>query len=76
MGVGCDKGERGGVWFTMEHPYEQAKDEKEDHVKYTHEHPADELRPAQLKAEKLSRPSLRTKDSQVEEDVYEFFIHQ
>ena len=42
MGTGCDKGEGGEVWLTMELPYEQAKDEKEDHIKYAHECPVDE----------------------------------
>ena len=76
MGTRCDEGKGGEVWFTMELPYEQAKDEKEDHVKYARKRPNAEPRPLQLKAEKLSRPSLRTKDSQVEEEVYELFIHQ
>ena len=76
MGAGCDKGKGGGVWFTEDLPYEQAKDEKVDHIRFAHHPLAVEPQPAQLKAKKLSRPSLRVMGSQVEEEAYEFFIHQ
>ena len=62
--------------MTKDLPFEQAKVLSMNHMKFAHQDLTAGPLPAQLKAEKLSRPSLPVKDNQVEEEEYEFFVHQ
>ena len=59
LGTGCDKGKGGGVWVTEDLPFEQAEVLSTNQVKFAHQDLTASPSPAQLKAEKLSRPSLR-----------------
>ena len=76
LGTRCTDGPDGGVWFTVDVPFEDARKLLEDHIKYSHQAAAAGAAPAQLKAEKLSRPHLKIKDGVIDEETWEFFEHQ
>ena len=57
-------------------PFEQAQELIRDHVWVTHHHLMAGPTPAQMKGEKLLRPSLKVKDNLVEEEGYKFVMHQ
>merc|ERR1711895_155487 len=66
------------MWFTVNIPFREAKVLLDDHVRIAHNQevsagdgPAQQLRP-----EKLSRPQLKLKDGQIDEETWEYFKHQ
>ena len=78
LGAGCDKGPDDTMWFTVDIPFREAKVLLDDHVRIAHHQeaatgdgPAQQLRP-----EKLSRPQLKLKDGQIDEETWEYFKHQ
>ena len=76
LGADCTKGENDTTWKTVDIAFDQAQALVADHIKYAHQAAAAGAAPAQLKAEKLVRPSLKVKDSLIDEEAYEFFLHQ
>ena len=78
LGTGCDKGQDGAIWTTIDVPYENiavAQKAVDDHVRYAHQGAA-AAGAAPMKAEKLVRPNLKIKDGLVEEESWEYFNHQ
>ena len=78
LGAGCNKGPNDDTWFTVDIPFREAKVLLDDHVRIAHHQevtagdgPAQQLRP-----EKLSRPQLKLKDGQIDEETWEYFKHQ
>ena len=76
LGSGCNKGQNGNIWRSEDLPFQQAQELVRDHVQVAHHHLMVGPTPAQLKVEKLPRTSLKVKDNLVEEEAYEFFMHQ
>ena len=65
--MGTD-GEDGATWKSVDIAFEQAQ--VADHVKFAHQNVAAGAAPAQLKAEKLTRPNIKVKDSQIDEEAF------
>ena len=76
LGADCDKGPDSGIWKTQDVDMEHALILQENHMKYAHQAAAAGAAPAQLKAEKLTRPHIKLKDSQIDEEQWEFFLHK
>ena len=79
LGADCNKGPDGGTWFTVDIQFQEAKVLLDDHVKVAHHQEAaagDAPAAQQLRPEKLSRPQLKVKDGQVDEETWEYFKHQ
>ena len=76
LGARCTDGEDGAIWKSVDIAFEQAQALVADHVRFAHQNVAAGAAPAQLKAEKLTRPSIKIKDSQIDEEAFEFFLHQ
>ena len=76
LGVRCTDGENNGIWKTIDIAFEQATELIDKHVRLAHQAAAAGAAPAQLKAEKLVRPTIKVKDNLIEEEAYEFFLHQ
>ena len=76
IGGRCNEGENGDIWRSENLPFKQAQVLVRDHIRYARHHLTAGLALAQLKAKKLSRPSLSVKDNPVEEETYKFFLHQ
>ena len=49
---------------------------QENHVKYAHQEAAAGAAPATLKAEKLVRPTIKTRDGTIEDEEWEYFLHR
>ena len=70
MGARCTDGEDGATWKSVDIAFEQAQVLVADHVKFAHQNVAAGAAPAQLKAEKLTRPNIKVKDSQIDEEAF------
>ena len=61
----------------MDIDFADAKLLHDDHVKMLHEQRAQEgTENSSLKAERIARPQIKVKDSQIDEDTWECFVHQ
>ena len=74
-GARCKDGPQGRVWETIDIDFAEAKLLLDDHQK-SHQHTASSANSTALKAEKILRPQIKIKDSQIEEDAWEYFMHQ
>ena len=70
MGARCTDGEDGATWKSVDIAFEQAQVLVADHVKFAHQNVAAGAALAQLKAEKLTRPNIKVKDSQIDEEAF------
>ena len=76
-GSACNNGEDGGTWKTVDIDFADAKLLLDDHVRMLHEQRAQEgTESNSLKAERIARPQIKDKDSQIDEDTWEYFVHQ
>ena len=76
FGSTCTKGLDGGIWTTIDIAFAEAKLLLDDHVK-VHEQIVQEVSGSNsLKAERIARPQIKVKDSQIDEDTWEYFVHQ
>ena len=76
-GSACNNGEDGGTWKTVDIDFADAKLLLDDHVRMLHEQRAQEgTESNSLKAERIARPQIKVKNSQIDEDTWEYFVHQ
>ena len=64
------------TWKTENVALEAALKLQENHVKYAHQEAAAGAAPATLKAEKLVRPTIKTRDGTIEDEEWEYFLHR
>ena len=71
LGANCDAGPDNTMWFTVDIPFREPKLLLDDHVRITHnqEVTAGDGPAQQLHPEKLSRPQLKLKDGQIDEET-------
>ena len=78
LGANCNAGPDNTMWFTLDITFREAKMLLDDHVRVTHnqEVPAGNNPAQQPRPEKLSRPQLKLRDGQINEETWEYFKHQ
>ena len=77
FGSSCTSGEDGGTWTTVDLTFADAKLLLDDHIRMIHgQRTQEDAGNSSLKAERIARPQLRVKDSQIDEDTWEYFTHQ
>ena len=79
LGADCDKGPDGTMWFTVDVEFREAKVLLEYIIRMAHNQevtPTGDGPAQQLRPEKLSRPQLKLKDGQIDEETWEYFKHQ
>ena len=74
-GARCKDGPQGAIWETIDIDFVEAKLLLDDHQK-SHQFTVSPANNTALKAEKIQRPQIKIKDSQIEEDAWEYFLHQ
>ena len=74
-GARCKDGPQGAIWETIDIDFAEAKLLLDDHQK-SHQFTVSPANNTALKAEKIQRPQIKIKDSQIEEDAWEYFLHQ
>ena len=78
LGANCNAGPGNTMWSTVDIAFRDAKMLLDDHVRVIHkqEVPAGNNPAQQHPLEKLSRPQLKLRDRQINEETWEYFKHQ
>ena len=74
-GARCKDGPQGAIWETIDIDFAEAKLLLDDHQK-SHQFTVSPANNTALKAEKIQRPQIKIKDSQIKKDAWEYFLHQ